>query len=236
MVGALLPACLALLTALSAALEQRRTESVAEVARLVEQSRWAAAAAGQQLWASQRQLGLAMHGRVQAGLTATAMVLRAWVRSGPQREPEDRLRARVEATLDECLQAVEDPTTAPLGELLADLADVWAGVLDIDFDCDANALARLDDDPAAAAAAGEILRELLLNAVHHGRAGNAQVRLRLHSRNVLELLVRTPQAPTDAPGSPPGLGTELLASLSLGSQVDVGPTTRTTTVLLAVGD
>ncbi|MGV1003852.1 MAG: hypothetical protein ACOYEV_03580 [Candidatus Nanopelagicales bacterium] len=234
--GALMPAALALMAAASAALGHYRQESLAEVARLVERSRWATAATQQHLWASRRQLALAMHGRLQAGLTAIAMVLRVWVDAGPEREPVAELRARVDCALEGCLQAVADPTTPEVSTLLTELTAVWSGVLEIEVHLEPTARQRLDADPAASAAAGEILRELLLNSVRHGGAHRAVANLALWADNVLQLEVQAFEPPDSSAPRPsdPGLGTDLVSSLSLGSDVTQGEGWRCTRVLLPI--
>jgi signal transduction histidine kinase len=62
---------------------------------------------------------------------------------------------------------------------LEDIRKLWEGVLDIEVIADQQVLDQLAQDPYCSAAAIEVVREAFSNAVRHGKANKATLRLSL---------------------------------------------------------
>lgn len=219
-----------------AALDARlqAAEQATEHAR--DQSSWQVSRTRQQLWAESRRLAITLHGQVQAALTACEFLIRRWLETA-EAAPVAPLIERLHEALARAagLQSPEIPATVRAG--LEEVALTWRGILPVTLATDVEAERALDNDQDGRDAVIEVTRELLLNAVRHGRAHEVRVDAQLGAPQVVALTVTergVPGGPTDTPAPEgAGFGFKLLDSVSLGWVTRTSANTRVTEVHLA---
>lgn len=228
---ALLPWIATVATGGAVAMSAHWAEAARERDVLLEETRWRRDRANQQLWAQRRRLAIILHGRVQAGLTSCALLLRA-AATEPGGHPE--LIDRVRRALGELNDLADESANETVRNRLADLAATWEGVAAVSIECQAAAERMLDEDHDSADAVVEAVRELLLNAVRHGMAGAIRVRLdQCGVRAVCVEVQETREAPaSSAPATAPGVGLVLLQSFTSGLEISDRGTSRTTRVVV----
>lgn len=233
----LLPPLLAMISGgISAGATAWSTESAAARA-IIRRTEWGVRFTHQQLWARRRRLALALHGRVQANLTAASLMLAmartALLKTG---ELDDAEIDRIRGTLDHAELIDEAPASAP-AERLTNLAEVWQGVLNVELDLRPEGEALLSAVPDAADACIEVVREVLLNAVRHSRATHADVVIGADAPGLLCVRVTervATRVPLGAVGGP-GLGRTLIDSLAVDWAESDTEEGRITVALLAAG-
>lgn len=234
----LLPPLLAIISGgISAGATAWSTESAAARA-MIRRTELGARFTRQQLWARRRRLALALHGRVQANLTAASLMLSmARTRLLSTGELDDAEIDRIRGTVGNAELIDEIPSSAP-SERLANLAEVWTGVLNVEVDLRPEGEVLLNTVPDAADACIEVVREVLLNAVRHSRATHAEVVIGADAPGLLCVRVTervAARVPLGAVGGP-GLGRTLIDSLAVDwaeSDTDEG---RITVAMLAAGE
>lgn len=212
-----MPALVAMLGGLTAAfVSLSRSERDAAQA-LIRHTNWGVRHTKQRLWAQRRRLATALHGRVQANLTAASLMLRM---------ARDQLSAggvlnqetvqRVRETLAMAALIDQPPTGSPKRRLDM-VVSVWEGVLAIDLELRPDGLALLDADMDLTDACVEVLREILLNSVRHSGSTSAEVVIGAVSPALLCLRVIELGAARRPAGAPsgPGLGRSLIDSLAV---------------------
>lgn len=162
-----------------------------------------AALAGSVLWHEERRLSRALHGPIQAAVTAAAMRIDAGDEGGAE-------RLLVDAIGHLSLDAQEQRGVA---EALADVAAAWDGLCTVRTHLDPSLERQVDARPPLAASFIDICTEACSNAVRHGGAEHVVVVARRQG-DALELVVSDDGAPTGAQ-SPGGLGTAMLDDVTL---------------------
>lgn len=193
-------------------------EAVAELGRLNDELAWRVARANTILWHQRRALSRALHGPVQAAVNAAALRLDAIAQERPLTTADvDAARREVTAALD----AVEATIDRRPGEddvdldvALARVQGLWAGLCEVHVDLPDDVRARLGHDPTCATAVVDLVTEACSDAVRHGGATSAEVRLALADAQRLALTVRDDGRPPDVPGAP-GQGSALLDEVTL---------------------
>ncbi|HML51266.1 MAG TPA: hypothetical protein PKD84_07635 [Propionicimonas sp.] len=213
----LMPPLLAMVSGWAAAFAMIRNEESAAARNLILRTNWELRRTRQRLWAQRRRLATALHGRVQANLTAAALMLgaaRDRMLSGTPVDDDVIMRVRETLSLADL---IDQTASHPPAERLATVTSVWEGVLDVSLDLrpGANALLRGSRDLCDACV--EVLREILLNAVRHSGAQQADVVVGADDGRLLCLRVHEHhphRSPLGAIGGP-GLGRSLIDSLAL---------------------
>lgn len=164
-------------------------------------------------WQRQRVLALAIHGPLQARISAAALRLEQEIAAGTASVAavDEALRSVVDA-LDE----VDLSGQGQAGDLRVDLADVaeaWDGVCAVDVAVDEALARRIDDDPVSARVIVDVVTEACSNAVRHARARAVELRIDEDASGALRLLVRDDGRGGTARGD--GLGTRLLDEVAL---------------------
>ena len=234
----LVPPLLGSVLCVVAALYELRVEEGRAAQRVVSQTEWDLRRTRQRLWAQRRRLALALHGRVQANLTAAGLVLRQ-ARAGLDAtgELDEVLIDRVRSTLELAAQLDAKPSRT-VEERLALVTGIWAGILTVDLQLRPGGLRLLRSNDDAADACVEVLREVLLNAVRHSAADRAEVVVGAVGPALLGLSVtevaagRTPAA-VESDGT--GVGRSLIDSLAVDWAVAEDAGRRVTVALLAGG-
>ncbi len=219
-----------------AALDTRLRRAERETERARDETSWQLGRIQQQLWAERRRLAIALHGQVQATLTACEFLLRRWL-DDPSADDlgGESLMNRVAQALTTAAAVGSGADSDTVGEGLAEVVQTWDGILGIEVDLQPAAEAALNADPDGRVAAVEVVRELLLNAARHGRARFVKVQVRLWQPRVIDLtVVEHGDASTGEPTvQRNGLGRRLLDETTLGWAAHQHGNSRTTEVRLA---
>ncbi len=183
-------------------------------------------------WQQQRLLALAVHGPLQARVTAAALRLERDVVAGcATKEAVDTALATVLEALDEIDEAAHEEGDVRVD--LADIAEAWEGVCEVRVDLDDRLAERIDRDPVAARALVDVFTEACSNAVRHASARNVEVRIDDPESDLVRILVRDDGHGEATNGQ--GLGTELLDEVSVRWERRVSPTGSELEVVLPVG-
>lgn len=173
-------------------------------------------------WLQRQGLSRALHGPVQAAVTAAALRLDHAVRNGEAHTAllEDTRRS-LRATVD-VLEVVDANENSP-AVALARITGTWEGVCRVTSYIDGCAEQRLADDPIADTVIVDVMTEAVSNAVRHGGARHADVSITCVDGDLVRLVVRD-DGRGQAGSSMPGLGTTLLEECTLDWNRDVTPT------------
>lgn len=180
-----------------------------------DQLEWATARIAQRVRHERHVLGAWLHGPTQSALLAVAGRLE-------RTDPSTR-RDVIAAVLPDLATAIESvqglvegmERPAPAGEAaIRDLVRMWEGVLVVDVAVAPEAEARFAADPSVHATILDLLAEALANAVRHGGAGNARVRIELLPAPA-RLLVEVVDDGVLAEDPEPGMGSRLLDAVAL---------------------
>lgn len=233
----LMPALLAMIAGGISAFARIREDESAAARSLIRRTNWELHRTRQRLWARRRRLATALHGRVQANLTAASLILggaRNQMHKGGTLDAE--VIERVRSTVALANPMDEAPTETP-EQRLHTVTSVWAGVLDVSLDLRPGGLAMMTGAPDLSDACIEVVREILLNSVRHSGATQAEVVIGSDQRSLLGIRVREMNAtrtPLGAIGGP-GLGRTLIDSLAVDWAETDGEEGRLTVALLAAG-
>lgn len=157
--------------------EDRRAEEQ-RLAEASERLEWATARIAQRVRHERLVLGSWLHGPTQSALLAVAARI--------ERADDASRSAAITAALPDLAAAiasvqdlVNGTSRPPLRDpdAIGELVRVWRGVLEVDVDAGPGVAAILEADAGAHAAVVDLLAEALANAVRHGGAGTARVRI-----------------------------------------------------------
>lgn len=125
-----------------------------------------------QLWMNRRNLTWVIHGPIQSALVASALAL-------SQSENTPELRDRVGQNLTNAVARLDSALSAQpdLDSALAEISAVWSVNCAVVSSIDEPARILLASDRVAVMCIGEIVREAVNNAVRHGHARAAHVRI-----------------------------------------------------------
>lgn len=163
----------------------------------------------QQLWAARRNWSLVIHGTVQASLTAALTRLNA----------PDADKKTLDAAKKDLDRAVEALSTPPVSKInfapaMKELIATWQGVCDIEVEVSAELKKIISRDVRLSMCVNEILKEAVSNAVRHGDAQKAWVRVGAPSGGVVELSVAN-DGLAPMTGGRRGVGSGLLDELTV---------------------
>jgi len=218
-----MPALALLLTLARAAFEQQR-EMEGTLERSESDLRVGLVRVQQVQWFQHKALSRALHGPVQAAVTAAAIRIDQAQRAGSASPVLiEEIRGSLLASVD-VLEASRD-VVGPIGDTIDRIIATWDGVCTITVDLDPAAADCLARDEVLRSCTVDLMTEAASNAVRHGRA--RQVGIRLVCRDqLLELTVVDDGGAGPAPagdrepGSPAkdqrgGLGTRILDECAL---------------------
>lgn len=235
----LLPFTAAITTGGGAALTARLQNAEHATRSAHDEVSWRLSRTRQQLWVERRRLGIALHGQVQAALTACEFLIRhhlAQLSDGVTPAPlPPALALRLDAALLVATNLEEPSARETIAGSLSEVTGTWADVFPLDLEITPEAHIALDEDPDCRDATVEAARELLLNAARHGHPSAAQLKVYLWSPHVVEvILTEESHGASSRPTSAPGFGHHLLDSISLGWSSIPTPLGRISRVRLAV--
>lgn len=187
-------------------------ERLAAASRQVE---WAIARIAQRVRHERRLLGAWLHGPMQGALLAVAARLEradAGDRSAAITAALPELAAAIDAA-QRLLDGEEPPPAAGL-DALTDVVRMWEGVLAVEVLLGTPVRDRLAGDPSALAVAVDVVAEALANAVRHGGAAAARVRIEVVGPpDRLRIAVADDGVLVEDPE--PGMGSRLLDAVAL---------------------
>lgn len=233
----LVPPLMSVISGWVAAFAMIRYEESAAARNLILRTNWEVRRTRQRLWAQRRRLAMALHGRVQANLTAAALMLgaaRDRMLSGTAVDDEVIMKVRETLSLADL---IDQTASHPPTERLTTVTSVWEGVLDVSLDLRPGGDQLLRENPDLSDACVEVLREILLNVVRHSGAKAADVVVGADAGNLLCLRVHEhlPQRTPLGPIGGPGLGRSLIDSLALDWAEVEAEAGRVTVALFASG-
>jgi signal transduction histidine kinase len=233
----LVPPLLASISGGISAFSKIRREESAAARALIRRTNWEVRRTRQRLWAQRRRLAMALHGRVQANLTAASLMLgmardRMDAGQGLDHAVVERVRSTV-ALADLIDQSSADSPATRLDTV----TQVWEGVLSVDLDLRPGALLLLEDARDLTDACVEVVREILLNAVRHSGATRVEIVIGADHESLLCIRITEMSAAREPMGSigGPGLGRSLIDSLAVDWAESDREQGRVTVALLAAG-
>jgi anti-sigma regulatory factor (Ser/Thr protein kinase) len=168
----------------------------------------------------QKAISKALHGPVQDATSAATFRLAAALEAGTA---SPALMVELHDLITATLPALDETThtVLPFSTFMADLSELWNGVVSIRTTVSEQVSELLASRPISTSTTTELVREACSNAVRHGKAGNIDVRVDLgEGGDTLVIVVDndgqtvplTRRATGDGAG---GLGTVLLEELTL---------------------
>jgi hypothetical protein len=233
----LVPPLLAMISGGISAFAHIRAEESSAARALIRRTNWELHRTRQRLWARRRRLATALHGRVQANLTAASLLL-GMARDGlvTGGSLDDAVIDRVRATVG-LADLIDQPPPESPRVRMDTVTKVWDGVLAVALDLRPGALAMMEAAPDLTDACIEVVREILLNSVRHSGATHAEVVIGADKQSLLCLRVTEASAARTPLGSigGPGLGRTLIDSLAVDWAESDGEEGRVTVAMLAAG-
>jgi hypothetical protein len=204
---------------------------------LIRRTNWELRHTRQRLWAQRRRLATALHGRVQANLTAASVML------SMARDELSEDGVLNQHTVEKVREAValaaliDQPPNGAADHRIAMVTSVWDGVLAVSLDLRPGGLELLSANPDLTDACTEVLREILLNSVRHSGATGAEVVIGAVSSALLCLRVTEVSATRQPLGGlgGPGLGRSLIDSLAVDWAEHSDERGRVTVAMLTAG-
>jgi signal transduction histidine kinase len=180
----------------------------------------------------ERALAHALHGRVQASLSAAFLRLdRAVAQGTDDIELLESLQADVLQMISDLNP--DDAEPDPIDRVIALTQSNWSGTVHINVAIDPLARASLAGDPLTARAVNDLIPELVFNSVRHGSAREIDVKLEIADARTLSLAV-IDDGGSDLTMTHYGLGSALLDEASITWSRTRLDTRTTTTCLLPI--
>jgi signal transduction histidine kinase len=166
-------------------------------------------------WLQQKALSRALHGPVQAAVTAAAIRLEDSLRDG--RAPSASVEEVRAALLDELdVLTVEHGSVASLAEAVARLEATWDGICRIKVEATEEIERILHERSALRACTIDVVSEAVSNSIRHGKASEATILIERLDPEFQMLRVRVESNGDYSPGgSGRGLGSRLLDECTL---------------------
>jgi hypothetical protein len=160
------------------------------------------------LWIANKRWGYVLHGEVQAALTTAIarLTMRPIVTEIDIEEVRSDLR-RIENTLTKSVDVEIDLQSA-----MRDLAEVWQGVLQVNYSGSKEAVELLELDKYAKQCISEICKEAISNAFRHGNAKNVTIDLRVQDQRFALTITNDGNAPEVSRKA--GIGSQMLDDLA----------------------
>lgn len=163
-------------------------------------------------------LGRLLHGSTQATLLSVEARLAQSVDDGDTHADVEIATAELAALRHRLSAPVEEPWHVRAA--LADVVDMWRGVLEIRLSAEHGVLNLLDGAPATRTAVVDVVAEGLTNAVRHGAARAADVHIGMMGGDRIE--VRVSDDGTGARAGSRGMGSDLFDGVTCGWSLEAG--------------
>ena len=165
-------------------------------------------------WLQRQQIARALHGPVQAAVTAAALKLDRAVQSG---EADAHTVEDTRKILLDAIDVLDPETTSDDSWSVAveRIKGTWEGVCEVSFELSEDASLVFVNDPMAVAVAIDLITEAVSNAVRHGEARHVSVDVASED-GVLVTLTIHDDGRGEADSAFHGLGTVFLDECTLG--------------------
>lgn len=193
---------------LSLAYQQILDEMTAVNARL----EWRISRDNSLLWAEQKQLSRTLHQEIQGTLIAAAFRLQRDIEANV--DTTHSLTEVRELISEAALKSVTPSDVHDLRVGFGEIHDRWAGAIDLTWRCDDDLVVRIDEDVVTRRIIFDLLGEFITNALKHGRARNAAVKITTLAKNSIRLSLTNDGLPLPD-DSIPGLGMLLARNVGL---------------------
>ena len=198
--------CSVVPVALRVAVEELRLHAF-ELEKQNSDLRWNLARNNEVAQQQNRIIATALHGRLQAALTAAVFRLQIALKEAKS-STEALAAARLEAEKAVEFDVDFDELPRPISETIVELAELWRGVCDVRYTGETSVLMLVDSDPICARLCSEIMIEMSTNAIKHGQAHRAEFSFQSLSDRILIIsFVNDGDAPKKLNS---GYGTDLL--------------------------
>lgn len=200
---------IALVLALARTASLARTSLTGELQSTNDQLAWEVARIRLDLWAQQRRFSYAIHGPLQAAVTASAMLLSraptdAGARTALLHEAHDRIKSALDRVNDNHEQVVQ------FDRAVSDIRRTWDQVCAVDLSVTEEARSILDADDTCRHAVVLIIGESVANAAIHGKASRTQVRICADYRGFVSVTVEDDGIGIEV-GNTEGLGSTIVS-------------------------
>ena len=197
---------IALVLAIARAASGARASVIGELQAVNTELAWEIARVRLELWAQQRRFALAIHGPLQAAITASAVLL-ASAEAGHRDEAVRDAHERIKSALSRVTENHDSVVDLHLG--LAEITGTWEGVCEVSVSVEADAEFLLVNDATCRQALVMAIGESIANAAIHGQASRARVTITVNEARFIVLQVINDGIGLDEV-SPPGLGSALM--------------------------
>lgn len=181
-------------------------------------------------WLQRQEIARALHGPVQAAVTAAALKLDSAVQSGVT---DSRLVEDTRKLLLNVIDVLDPMNTSDHSWSVAveRIGGTWEGVCEVSFDVEESASKLLAADSIASAVAIDLITEAVSNAVRHGEARYVDVAVTADIEGLVMLTIHDDGHGSDTK-SRQGLGSVFLSECALDWFRDVTPSGCSLTVVL----
>lgn len=202
--AALIGGALGLFVAAARASDMRMAVLEEELAASVQQQEDLLSVLRQHAWVARRRVGYALHGPLQAALTAATMRLS----SG---DASDADIARIREDIRAALARVDphEPTDVTLASVCDDLAVTWDGTCAVDWHIAPMAQDALAESSTLTECASAIVVECVQNAVRHGAAARVGIEIDVEGATLVAVVTDDGSLRSGASG----LGSSMLDEL-----------------------
>jgi signal transduction histidine kinase len=215
--------CLGLLLFFAQLVQLQRRETTERLEDVNKQLEVISSRLSQELWLNRKRMAALLHGPVQASLYAAAMGM------AQTSNPSAEYLTRVQRDIESALAQLTNPNhleTESLLSVLNQIKDLWSDSVEINIDISDDLESAITKEPLTCDAAIELTRELVTNAIKHGKASQVYVKIESidEGRFSVEVIDNGEAPKSDAT---PGYGTKVLNELSLNwERTRLGDTTR----------
>lgn len=182
--------------------------------------RWTIAALNGQHWLQKKQFARKIHGPIQSEVAAAAIRIERSLKTGEVTESGEvvlhNLRDRLAKILD------DTKGTSDVRPVLAEIAETWHGLCNIDLEMTVEVEKELKEDPTCVETVLEIAREACSNAIRHGSAENIHLTVEMAESDLVRLTVRNDGTKVEA-GSKRGVGSAYLDDCSYSHELELNP-------------
>lgn len=197
---------IALVLAIARTVSLARASVIEDLMSVTRELEWEVARIRLDLWAQQRCFAQAIHGPLQAAITASALLLTESSDSdarGAVSAAHDRIKIALDR-LTEPSDSVADWAIA-----VAEIERTWQGVCEVSVRVEPDARSVLDRDDPCRQAAVMVVGESVANAAVHGRATRTDIEATLRDDRFIELTI-TDNGNGFDPAARTGFGSTLL--------------------------
>jgi two-component sensor histidine kinase len=131
----------------------------------------------QKAWLARHGWYLVLHGVVQPALTSAS------IRAATSDQLTPEITQQIESDLQRALDALADnrPARVELAQGITNIQELWQGICRVELDVADSVFVVTNTQETAAQVLNEVLKEVVSNAVRHGNASKALIRINLDS-------------------------------------------------------